>query len=102
MRWNLINGEVSAFYHPETFEIPTTEEISKLKVGDFVKVGVTFRPSIFHFGMVWDAERFWVEILKIQDGVYQGHILNRLVGEEAHGLYMGRRLTFKAYNILAV
>lgn len=72
-----INGEEMAREHPETFEIPTLEERSSVKPGQFIKVGA-------------NGERFWLRVASVmEDGSYCGIVDNDLVRSDEHGLYLG-------------
>ncbi|MBO9428114.1 hypothetical protein [Sulfitobacter sp. R18_1] len=51
---NLIDGQARAALHPETFEIPSLREISEIKAGDHVKIGLLHDDD--------SGERFWVKI----------------------------------------
>ena len=65
--------------HPTTFEIPSDEEKSKVKVGDFVKLNFLYNKQVpipNQAGHTCSAERMWVQVTGIEDGQYKGEINN--------------------------
>tara|TARA_R100001369_G_scaffold85265_3_gene118851 strand:+ start:4053 stop:4382 length:330 start_codon:yes stop_codon:yes gene_type:complete len=51
-----IDARMMARDFPETFQVPSSEEIATLNVGDFVKVACEFKVG---------GERFWVQIFEV-------------------------------------
>lgn len=53
--------------NPDTFEVPSSDEIKRVVVGDYVKVSN-------------GKERFWVQIIeKLTRGFFRGIVMNRLI-----------------------
>jgi len=66
---NFINGQEMNKQNPDTFHIPSQEELDTLKEGVFIKVG-------------HNAERFWAEITSIEDsGSIYARVDNDLLNE---------------------
>lgn len=55
--------------HPETFEVPSKEELDAIKPGDNVKVCVN------------DQERFWVLVTEVNGDKITGMVNNKLLGD---------------------
>lgn len=93
-RFSLIDGVAMNKAHPDTFEIPTTDEIAALKDGDHVKLGFKMKrkdcPS---------AERMWVKIVARKGGDYCGTIANSPVFVNAE---FGDLLLFERKHILSI
>ena len=53
---NLVNAVKMSILHPDTFEVPSFEDISAVQPGDFVKICLESED---------DAERFWCEVKNI-------------------------------------
>jgi len=82
----LVNAQAMAQAHPETFSAPNKEELSKVVVGDCVKICID------------NKERLWVEVTEIKGGgVLKGRIDNVPVLVE--GISFGDSLLFKEENI---
>lgn len=74
--------------HPDTFQIPSKEDLDKMEEGFFVKVG--------HNG-----ERFWTEITSIEEsGTIFGRVDNDLVYE--HPFKYNDKIMFEKRHILDV
>lgn len=86
---NLMNAKELNQKHPKTFQIPSQEELDKVKVTDIVKVEV------------YD-ERFWVIVKKIKDGEYLCTIDNDLVRTDTHGLNYKDNITINQEHILGI
>lgn len=69
----LVDGEARSREHPNTFTIPSSEDIDSIEPGDYVKVGLEREGSI--------GERFWVNVKVIGVGLdnFEGTIANDLV-----------------------
>jgi uncharacterized protein YegJ (DUF2314 family) len=80
----LVNVREMAINYPETFEVPTNEELDKIKIGDDVEVDN-------------GAERFWVMVNEINGDTIKGEIINCLVIEIDTKL--GDIISFKKENI---
>ena len=74
---------------PETFQVPSSEEIATLNVGDFVKVACEFKDG---------GERFWVQIFELDPKRrwFKGDVSNDLCTNE---LNFGDEVMVFAYNI---
>ena len=85
-----------AVNHPDTFEIPTVQEIRKLDEGDFAKLG--FKAND---GKQEVTERMWVKITEKESNTeFKGTLSNTpfILGF----LSFGDEFTFKANNIYSV
>lgn len=71
--------------HPETFYAPSSQELSRLKEGQFVKVCV-------------NSERFWCEILEVnqESESIKASVANELIYSD---IAVGEELSFKFENI---
>lgn len=68
MSQQFINGVEMNRLHPDTFEIPSPEEKSAIRPGDFIKVG---------FKEGGETERMWLEVKAITpEGLFQGTLDN--------------------------
>lgn len=70
-----IDARMMARDFPETFQVPSYEEIATLNVGDFVKVACEFKDG---------GERFWVQIFEVGEKRrwFKGDISNVLSTSE--------------------
>ena len=87
---------------PDTFAVPSFDDIASLKSGDLVKIGVEFeRDSGGHGG-----ERFWVVVVaafdKTSPACLRGRIDNDLVCTARHGLGLNDEIDFDPQHILAI
>lgn len=74
--------------NPDTFEIPSQEEIDNLEIQDYCKV------------ILNDKERIWVQITdKISKDFFKGTVENDTVFKEIHGLDFKDVITFKSIHI---
>jgi len=81
-----VNAQQMAINYPDNFEVPDMEALSKIKIGDSVKVCVN------------GAERLWVEVTEIQDGdLLKGKIDNCPIIID--DISFGDLLSFKKENI---
>jgi hypothetical protein len=71
--------------HPDTFEVPTLEELRGVKPGDHVKVST-------------GDERFWVLVTRVIGGIIEGTVDNDLF-MMAHGLRLGDTIRFRIENV---
>lgn len=85
----LVNAQEMAKQYPDSFTSPDQEELSKVSVGDSVKVCVN------------NEERLWVEVTAVNgDGKFKGNIDNCPVVVDF--LSLGDPLSFKAENIYEI
>lgn len=89
--YKLIDGVEMNSKHPETFEIPSKEDIQSLKKGDFIKLG--FEES----GL--SPERMWVMFRGLSDGQYTGTLNNEPYSLET--IKFGDKVVFQEHNILS-
>ena len=61
----LISAKYMNEQNPETFEIPTNDELDKISVGSLVKVCA-------------NRERFWVEVVDLENDWFIGKVNNVL------------------------
>lgn len=74
--------------NPDTFEIPSQEEIDNLEIQDYCKV------------ILNDKERIWVQITdKISKDFFKGTVENDTVFKKIHGLDFKDVITFKSIHI---
>lgn len=81
------NAQEQAKEHPDTFQIPTQEEIKEIKLGDNVKICT-------------EGERFWARVIDISSsGEVIGSVNNDLELTYRHDLSFGDIVTFRVDNI---
>lgn len=73
--------------YPETFDVPSAEELNELKIGDSVK-------------LCCNGERFWTKIIDMIDGKFLGVVNNRLVRNVQ--INMGSIVEFERRHIYAI
>lgn len=66
--WELDNAAIKHLRHPETFIIPSEDDLQRLKVRDTAKLLFLFVDENNKI----DCERMWVTIIRIQGDVYTG------------------------------
>ena len=98
----LIDAQRLHSQFPDTFAVPSFDDIASLKSGDLVKIGVEFeRDSGGHGG-----ERFWVVVVaafdKTSPACLRGRIDNDLVCTARHGLGLNDEIDFDPQHILAI
>ena len=79
-----IDAQEMAKKHPDTFEAPTMEELSKIKQDDFVKLCL-------------NSERFWVKVIEVHEDEIIGEVDNQLYESQPFGL--GDIIAFKQEHI---
>ena len=72
--WELENCKLTHEANPESFEIPSSDEASLVKIGDLLRLHFTLTGP-FEKG-VPRAERMWVEVCMIQEDCFYGHLTN--------------------------
>ena len=96
----LVNALERHKKHPETFEIPSKEELDNLKEGDFVKVIYEFTEED---ECIIEGERFWVEVDTIKGEQLKGKVSNDLVGSyKSNNLKCDDRVSFGYENIINI
>ena len=81
-----VNAQEQHKKYPNTFSIPSDEELNNVKVDDFVKVCL-------------NSERFWIKVVNITGDDIIGEVSNCLLFND---LELGEKLTVKKYNILSI
>ena len=81
-----LDAQEQAREHPATFYAPDQETLANLKKKDFVKV-------------CYIAERFWVQITKIQNDTITGRVANMLLFAP---FKLGETITFQKTNVYDV
>lgn len=79
--------------HPETFSVPTTEDIDNVSKGIYTHVKVAI-----------GGERFWVIVTSIDtdEQIIKGEINNDLLFTEQHGLKCGDEVELKYSNVYSL
>lgn len=97
---DLLDARARNVENPETFYIPSKEELKKVKKGSHVKLcWLNDTPGILH-GKKVKNERMWVKVLD-KDGEF---FLGELDNDPAYtpGLKLGDRIEFEARHILDI
>jgi|LakMenE18May11ns_1017448.scaffolds.fasta_scaffold9959639_25 hypothetical protein len=84
---NLVDAYDMSQKCPDTFSIPSDDEIRLIKPNTFVKVCVEGK------------ERFWVEVKLIEGDKLIGEVNNELVFTDQHGLKLKDLIEFEVLNI---
>ena len=84
------DAQLMAVRHPDTFEAPTLEELSRIAVGDYVKI------------CAMDRERFWVQVTGIEGELLTGEVNNQLLMTDFHGLRCGDTVVFERRHVYQV
>ena len=76
--WELEDCRAVAKVHAATFEVPSLTELSRMKIGDVVRLHfVITAPGVMADPRNPRAERMWVEVCKLhEDGRIWGHLTN--------------------------
>jgi hypothetical protein len=85
---DFVDAQYMSQQYPETFMVPTSDELNSLKVGDLVKLCCC-------------RERFWVEIVKLGDSIL-GRIDNNLIFSDEHNLEYNDLICFTKRNVLQI
>lgn len=83
----LLDGIKRNKQHPDTFEIPTSEEKTALKVGDLVKLCFA------------DKERMWVVVTKVSKTAIEGKLDNHPV---IVNMKLGDKVVFERKHIIGI
>ena len=101
-RYRLIDGRKRQAEFPESFAVPSLDDVARLRKGDLVKVGVEFEADEAGHG----GERFWVILTGVFDEAsptcLSGDIDNDLACTASHGLGLGDRIDFDPQHVLAI
>lgn len=92
----LVDGVEKNLKFPKTFNIPTKQEILRLKINDYVKVGfIHSKKNEDEF-----SERMWIKIDKINNDDFEGLLYNDPV--ICKDLEFEDRICFETKNILDI
>lgn len=95
-RWGVANGVAMNAQYPDTFWVPSAEEIGTLEPGDFVKLMFESKGPTHDFD--GGGERMWVRITKIRGDRFEGTLANQSV---CFGhLDWGKRIKFSQQHII--
>lgn len=92
MGYTLVDGELQNKLTPETFEIPTKDEVSGIEVGDYAKLGFEEEGKY--------TERMWVRVISIGDSVFTGVLDN--FPQQLDTISCADEVTFAAKHILSI
>lgn len=81
-----VNAQELAEKYPDSFEVPTQQELSQVGETSLVKV-------------CYGNERFWTKVIKREGNLITAEIDNGLICEETHGLNYGDVVQFGTENI---
>lgn len=94
---NLADAQLMAIMHPETFEVPTHEELKAITVGDSVKVCATFNKTRQTTG-----ERFWVDVTSVDGDIITGEVNNDLLFTDVHSLSCGDTIQCHIHHVYSI
>ena len=94
--WHLVDARKRNREHPDTFYIPSKEEITALTVGSFIKLGFEVDDNDADAS----SERMWVEITSIDSDKFVGKLSNDPA--TIRGLKYNDTIHFSDINILNV
>lgn len=95
-RWQLMSGAQRNAEHPESFWIPSEEEIETLQVGDLVKLLFEAKGWTHDLGM--SGERMWVKITAIKNASLIGELANQPI--VWNHLNHGDKIRFQKHHII--
>lgn len=95
MGYSLMDGPELHRAAPYTFILPHPWLVGAVRVGDLVKLGFDYDPPGDQYG----GERMWVEVDRIEDHNYTGHLVNE---PDESILKFGQEVRFSRENILDV
>ena len=84
-----INAQKMAKENPDIFFVPSVEKLNEIKTGSFVKVAV-------------EGERFWVEVISVNENKIIGKVGNCLIMTKEHGLSLDDRIVFEKKHIYSI
>lgn len=82
--------------HPETFDIPTVDQVNNIKIGDYCKLFFIFDSDP---NARFEGERMWVKVTSIDGNQYVGSLANDPVIVD---LVFGDVITFGMRNIASI
>ena len=95
---SFINAQQMHKENPESFYAPDETELENLNPNDFVKIGV----RIFDKECSCDCERFWLEVIRIEDGVIHARVDNQLVFTEYHNVACHDELIVSPHHVMNI
>ena len=99
--WELIDGEERNQANPDTFDIPTQEERTNLKEGDYAKL--IFRIEMDDTGEDDDRERMWVIVKERTSSGYIGTLDNQPGAmDDDHSLQYGSQVAFEPRQVIDI
>lgn len=84
-----VNAQKEALKYPDSFEAPSREELSEVRVGSFVKVCT-------------EGERFWAIVKDVSGQAVKAEVNNDLIRTPVHGLSCGDEIEFDLDDIYAI
>jgi len=84
------DAQLMAVRHPDTSTAPTQKELSRIAIGDYVKI------------CAMDWERFWVLVTGIKGELLTGEVNNDLLMAVFHGLRCGDAVVFERRHVYQV
>lgn len=84
---NPVNAQQMALKYPETFEVPSNDELDSITKNDFVKICMS-------------NERFWCQVIEVKIDVIIGRVDNQLV--LAHTIEHNSIVEFNKCNVYSI
>jgi len=88
----LVDAQLMHKNNPNTFHVPTLEELSKIKINDLVKICPDCE----------ETERFWTQVVEIDGEKIIARIDNDLVCTQSHGLIYDDLIQLESKNIYSI
>lgn len=86
-RPDFIDAQEKHRQHPDTFWVPSAEDLLGIEPGWLVKVAI-------------GGEKFWVEIVKVQEASLVGRVDNNLISTDVHGLVYGEEVRLESRHVM--
>ncbi len=84
-----IDAQKMAKENPDTFFVPSTDELNEIKEGSLVKIAV-------------DGERFWVEVIIVSNDRIAGKVGSYLIMTDEHGLNFDDKVAFEKKHVYSI
>lgn len=97
--FRLLEARATSIQHPDTFAVPSPQELDAIRPGCWIKVGVKFTPGP---GEHCDGERFWLAVQEVDGSAIAGTVCNDLVFTARHGLRDGDRLGVAKHHVMDI
>jgi hypothetical protein len=97
-RWELGDGVARHLENPETFEVPSPEDIDLILPGDSVKLMFDLAGKRSFFKSGCQGERMWVKVTAVDNGHFVGELDNYPV--VWNRLYAGDEIKFESRHII--